>query len=47
MTEILAPDIYEAHWLAAWPQNRDCTEAQLLGFSYDFAVTVICHKLKC
>ena len=25
-------------------QNRDYTEAQLLGFFYRFGVTVICHK---
>jgi hypothetical protein len=26
------------------PQNRDYTEARLLGFSYDFGVIVICHQ---
>jgi hypothetical protein len=26
------------------PQNRDYTEARLLGFSYDFGVTVIRHE---
>jgi hypothetical protein len=25
-------------------QNRDYTEGRLLGFSYDFDATVICHQ---
>jgi hypothetical protein len=25
-------------------QTRDYTEAWLLGFSYDFGVTIICHQ---
>jgi hypothetical protein len=33
--------LLEAQRLGTWPQNRDYTEEQLLGFSYDFGITVI------
>jgi hypothetical protein len=32
------------HVRAPTPQNKNYTEARLLGFSYDFGVIVICHQ---
>jgi hypothetical protein len=35
---------YFKHVRDTIPQNRDYTNARLLGFSYDFGITVILHQ---